>query len=436
MVRPAWDRSFEPDGAEVMSTPAQKAANRRNAQKSTGPKSPEAKSRSRKNALKHGLTGEGQDLPPEVALNARLYERDLEAHYPPRTQSHRFAIRQAALAMARMDQAVRLEMAAREEDRTRAALAWEVDRAAEAAKLGANLRKKPELTRLKLLRTTQGVSWLIDQWRILLDVLDATNTWSDEQRELAADLLGVIPEFRSLESRIRKERTPEELRDLAESQIAELQERQENGLDELNKMDRALAVTGAAFEVSDDAWRIRRYEQSCWKKYQQAMKELEPLRRTPPRSSGAPRAERADRCEKADSIHSIKKDGTAEGSDSSEPDGEAAGAAVPEASTAHPPSSASAPETPAPSGSEPVAPPAPDASASASASETKRSQSTEDPFLQDIKKAAEQAVDPRARLMETLQGPEASASAPKRGMTRREQRKARRQAARAARKNR
>src|SRR5256885_551006 len=46
---------------------AQIAANRRNSQLSTGPKTDEGKARSRRNALKHGLTGEGVALPDEAA---------------------------------------------------------------------------------------------------------------------------------------------------------------------------------------------------------------------------------------------------------------------------------------------------------------------------------------------------------------------------------
>ena len=45
-----------------MPTPAQLAANRRNAQRSTGPKTPAGKARSARNALRHGLPS------PEVVV--------------------------------------------------------------------------------------------------------------------------------------------------------------------------------------------------------------------------------------------------------------------------------------------------------------------------------------------------------------------------------
>ncbi len=54
-------------------SPARLAANRRNALKPTGPKSPEGKTASRLNAFKHGLAGEGALLAP--GEDAKLVER-------------------------------------------------------------------------------------------------------------------------------------------------------------------------------------------------------------------------------------------------------------------------------------------------------------------------------------------------------------------------
>lgn len=48
-----------------MASHRQTAANRRNAEKSTGPRSPEGKARSRQNALTHGLTAQYALLPDE-----------------------------------------------------------------------------------------------------------------------------------------------------------------------------------------------------------------------------------------------------------------------------------------------------------------------------------------------------------------------------------
>ena len=57
-----------------MATPSQIAANAKNAKKSTGPKTPEGKAKSSKNALKHGLRAE------EVVLRSLEFDEDWEAH--------------------------------------------------------------------------------------------------------------------------------------------------------------------------------------------------------------------------------------------------------------------------------------------------------------------------------------------------------------------
>ena len=46
-------------------SPEQLAANRANAQKSTGPRTPEGKSKSRLNAFRHGITAQVIVMPPE-----------------------------------------------------------------------------------------------------------------------------------------------------------------------------------------------------------------------------------------------------------------------------------------------------------------------------------------------------------------------------------
>ena len=69
----------------VATSQARIDANRRNAARSTGPKSPETKAISARNSLKHGLTGEGIVLPDEdvEAVNGRF--EALQAELAPKT---------------------------------------------------------------------------------------------------------------------------------------------------------------------------------------------------------------------------------------------------------------------------------------------------------------------------------------------------------------
>src|SRR5438132_2636461 len=63
-------------------SPEQLAANRANAQKSTGPRTPEGKSRSRLNTFRHGITAQIIVMPPEqmeayMNFNKDLYRGDM-----------------------------------------------------------------------------------------------------------------------------------------------------------------------------------------------------------------------------------------------------------------------------------------------------------------------------------------------------------------------
>src|SRR5690348_15849588 len=85
-------------GSPTMSeteTSARRAANARNAQKSTGPRSPDGKMRSRFNALKHGMRAATPVLPGEdpAAFDARLdaWTADLR----PRDDVERVLVRRA-----------------------------------------------------------------------------------------------------------------------------------------------------------------------------------------------------------------------------------------------------------------------------------------------------------------------------------------------------
>ena len=66
-----------------MATRKQRAANRRNAQLSTGPKTPEGKAAVRLNALKHGLTAENAVIDAEDVQDFDQLRREFEDHLQP-----------------------------------------------------------------------------------------------------------------------------------------------------------------------------------------------------------------------------------------------------------------------------------------------------------------------------------------------------------------
>jgi hypothetical protein len=75
-----------------MATPAQITANRANAQKSTGPISPEGKSASRFNALKHGLDAASVIIPGEDPAAYDALAADYRAEWDPATPSDNFHV--------------------------------------------------------------------------------------------------------------------------------------------------------------------------------------------------------------------------------------------------------------------------------------------------------------------------------------------------------
>ena len=91
---------------------AQISANRKNAAKSTGPRTPEGKERSRRNALKHGLAGAGVVLPEadaaEVARRTAAFEEELV----PVGEVETALVRRAALNSVRMERAADQQTAA------------------------------------------------------------------------------------------------------------------------------------------------------------------------------------------------------------------------------------------------------------------------------------------------------------------------------------
>jgi hypothetical protein len=91
-----------------MATLKQIEANRRNALKSTGPRTPEGKAAVRLNSLKHGLRAQTVVLPGERREEFDQLCADLEAEWQPRSCTARLYLEQMAVAQWKLR---RLEVA-------------------------------------------------------------------------------------------------------------------------------------------------------------------------------------------------------------------------------------------------------------------------------------------------------------------------------------
>ncbi len=93
-------------------TEAQIRANQANAARSTGPKTAKGKEKSRANAIKHGLTGEGIALAPDDAAEVERRAAAYQSELKPTTELGRGLARRMAILSVRMDRSVAQETAA------------------------------------------------------------------------------------------------------------------------------------------------------------------------------------------------------------------------------------------------------------------------------------------------------------------------------------
>jgi hypothetical protein len=98
-----------------MSTTAQIVANRQNAAHSTGPKSPEGKQTSSRNAIRHGLAGVFTVLPHENPEDFNGLANRLRGEFQPETENENFLVDQMIQSRCRLLRIQRLEALAFEQ---------------------------------------------------------------------------------------------------------------------------------------------------------------------------------------------------------------------------------------------------------------------------------------------------------------------------------
>jgi len=179
----------------VTCSPAQLAANRANALKSTGPKTPEGKVISRRNGLKHGLTGEGVALPDEDAAEVERRFARLEAEMDPRTELGRILTLRTATLAVRLERCYRYEAASLGLAVDSALKVHDDRRMTEVERLLDDIEKDPITNARRLQQTPEGVEHTIRGWQALADDLARTDVrlWATGHRERAEALMGRRP---------------------------------------------------------------------------------------------------------------------------------------------------------------------------------------------------------------------------------------------------
>ena len=145
-------------------------ANRRNSLKSSGP-SPEARLRTRTNALKHGLTGAGVVLPGEdkVAVEDRF--EALFREFDPKTERAAILVERAAYLSVRLQRCQRFDVATLSKRVRHAVESFNQERAAEINRAIDRLDQEPEIVVERLRSDPDGLDWMIHQWQSLRQAL-------------------------------------------------------------------------------------------------------------------------------------------------------------------------------------------------------------------------------------------------------------------------
>ncbi|MFO0907096.1 MAG: hypothetical protein U0794_01800 [Isosphaeraceae bacterium] len=250
-----------------MASPAQIEANRRNATKSTGPKTEAGKARSRANAFKHGLAGTGIVCDEAVLDQLEGRVAMWRPYYDAQTEAEEWLLEQFAFTTIRLNIAQGEMLRAIGHASERASQSWDSDRIKEMERIARGFKKDPTATVRKLESSTPGCVWLMMEWQRLLDE-NAAGHWSETHDNRVHDLIGDRLEFRA--SKPWKDdragfiqRAMDRLSTLADVHV--------NSEDLLKEA----AIDGVAIEPDRSVQLAKRYELTWQRRYESTRRQLE-----------------------------------------------------------------------------------------------------------------------------------------------------------------
>jgi hypothetical protein len=244
-----------------MASERQIESSRRNGALGKGP-SEAGKDRSRFNATKHGLAGQLMEVEAGFSPEFKARRAKWALEFQPVDEGGEWALDRAVAATFRIERCERSIEDLITETQQRARLAWEEDRAVEAATIFGKLAKDPILASRQLRATLAGVVLLIEAWLLLVGVLEADKDWSEAEGSKALDLLGVDPEFRSGRTRIDGDDGSKSTAfrlELALNEVDRLEELRDDSMMPLDEMEQAHARKGDVALLSKRAKLLLRY---------------------------------------------------------------------------------------------------------------------------------------------------------------------------------
>jgi hypothetical protein len=278
-----------------MASAAQIAANRANAQKSTGPKSPPGKAASSRNSTMHGLSGSTSAALVASDSDRAFLEGEKARWRPdfdPRGAEEERHFEAMVIESIRVGRCVDAYFALCREHGRKARTQWDADRRRQADDLAARLHKEPHRLARRIEGTPQGCDLMLEYWRGLSASFERHRTWTEAQRSMALDLLGVHPELRDAETPVDPARgeVDEARQAVVAEEIARLEALREF-LREGDAEERLLAESTLGAELTKPLQLLHRYEMAALRREERARRRLDDARKG--RQAEAPPTPRA-----------------------------------------------------------------------------------------------------------------------------------------------